>query len=236
MFKLLGLRDRVGYALLLSAVMLTGCQPDPKEGSAVEKPVDDSSGMTEINQAEVTTVEEGIDNNEIDTKTKSDDKVESSSDKVDLERRTSAIVKKEPATKKESATTKSVEVSLENDRAKPENLFDYANSDKYAEGYRETIYPKSGKEPTFAGYPVVAFDTLYFEEWVGCCPSTTNEFMLANVSSGNRQKLEAYANKNECEVRDLPSEDIKHTYDWEGRDLPLADNYIELSCMMTDEH
>lgn len=38
MFKRLGLNNKVIYALLLSAVMLTGCQPDPKEGATVEKP------------------------------------------------------------------------------------------------------------------------------------------------------------------------------------------------------
>lgn len=231
MFKLLGLPDRVAYALLLSAVMLTGCQPDPKEGATVENPVDNSLATTETEKVEVTAVEEGMPD-----KADSDARVKSSSDKGNLERRTSAIVKKEPAnTNKESATTKNVEVSLENDRAIPENLFDYANSIKNAESYSETVYPKSGSHPIFAGYPVVSFKTLYFEEWVGCCPSTTNEFILADTSTGNRQKLEAYANKNECEILDIDSENLLYGNDEKARDLPRADNYIRISCIINDE-
>ena len=148
---------------------------------------------------------------------------------MDLERRTSAIAKKEPV------ATKGVEVSIEDDKVKPEKLFDYANPVEYAEGYTQTIYPKSGSHPTFAGYPVVSFDTLYFDEWVGCCPRATNDLLLANVPAGKTQQLETYANKNECEIRDLSSEDMKYSYVKEGRDLPAADSYILLQCVMSDE-
>lgn len=101
-----------------------------------------------------------------------------------------AYVKTESATtNNESSATKSVEVSLENDRAKPENLFDYANSIK---------------------------------------------FVLADASTGNRQKLEAYANKNGCEILDMASEDLLYV-DEKARDLPVADNYIRISCKINDE-
>lgn len=80
----------------------------------------------------------------------------------------------------------------------------------------------------------MSFKTLYFEQWVGCCPSTTNELMLADTSTGNRQKLEAYANKNECEILDMASENL-YGYDEKDRDLPVADNYIRISCKINDE-
>lgn len=222
MFKLFGLSNKVLFGVLLSSMILTGCQPDPKEGVAVQK--------AEVDSSEMTTVEENIpkDINKSNIKADSDANVETSSDKVDLERRTSAIVKKEPA------AMKGVEISIEDDRVKPEKLFDYDNTVKFAEGYTQTIYPKSGSHPTFSGYPVASFDTLYFEEWVGCCPRATNDLLLADVATGNKKQLEAYANENECEISDVSSEDMKHTYMQEDREMPPADHYILLTCPMSD--
>ena len=219
MFKVLGLHNQVLYGVLLSTMILTGCQPDPKEGVAVHKAADDSLEVAGVDES----MPEEL--NENNVKAVSD--VEVKSDRVDLERRTSAIAKKEPV------ATKGVEVSIEDDKVKPEKLFDYANPVEYAEGYTQTIYPKSGSHPTFAGYPVVSFDTLYFDEWVGCCPRATNDLLLANVPAGKKQQLETYANKNECEISDISSEDLKNGYVDEDRDIPAADSYIQLTCPMS---
>ena len=223
MFKFFELSNKVLFGVLLSSMILVGCQPDPKEGVAAQQTEDGSSEMTTVEKD----MSEDINDNNI--KDEPATEVESKSDKVDLERRTSAIAKKETA-----ATEKNVEVSIENDRVKPEKLFDYANAVKYAESYTQTIYPKPGSQPTFLGYPVVSFDTLYFDEWVGCCPRHTNDLWLADVAAGNKQQLEAYANENECEISDVSSEEIRNGYVEEGRDIPRADNYILLACLMSD--
>ena len=81
---------------------------------------------------------------------------------------------------------------------------------------------------------MVSFDTLYFDEWVGCCPRHTNDLWLADVAAGNKQQLEAYANENECEISDVSSEEIRNGYVEEGREIPRADNYILLACLMSD--
>lgn len=73
------------------------------------------------------------------------------------------------------------------DRVKSEKLFYYANIVKYAGVYTETTYPKSRSQWTFSGYQVVAFDTLYFQEYMGYCSRHTNDFWLADVVTSNKQ-------------------------------------------------
>lgn len=220
MLKFLEVNNRVLCGLLLSTIMLVGCQPEPTEGVAVEQAADESSEITETSNATMTVSEEDV-SGDINESSEADEKPSSGEE--------AAI------TKKEAAAVKSVEVSIEDNKVKPENIFDYANPDKYAESYTQTIYPKAGAHPTFSGYPVASFDTLYFDEWIGCCPRATNDLLLANVPTGNKKQLETYANENECEIRDLSSEDMKYSYVKEGRDLPVADSYILLQCVMSDE-
>lgn len=220
MLKFLEVNNRVLCGLLLSTITLVGCQPEPTEGVAVEQAADESSEITNTSNAAMTAVEEDA-SGDVNAGPEADEKPSLDEDKA--------------ITKKESAAVKSVEVSIEDNKLKPENIFDYANPDKYAEGYTQTIYPKAGAHPTFSGYPVASFDTLYFDEWVGCCPRATNDLLLANVPTGNKKQLETYANENECEIRDLSSEDMKYSYVKEGRDLPAADSYMLLKCVMSDE-
>ena len=91
MFKFFELSNKVLFGVLLSSMILVGCQPDPKEGVAAQQTEDGSSEMTTVEKD----MSEDINENNI--KDEPATEVESKSDKVDLERRTSAIAKKETA-------------------------------------------------------------------------------------------------------------------------------------------
>lgn len=70
---------------------------------------------------------------------------------------------------------------------------------------------------------------------MGCCPRATNDLLLADIETGNKKQLQAYANEHECEISDVSSEDMKHTYMQEDREMPHADRYILLTCPMSYE-
>ncbi|OOF63845.1 hypothetical protein [Rodentibacter sp. Ppn85] len=82
------------------------------------------------------------------------------------------------------------------------NLFwDYENSIKEPEQYRQFIVPKNGKDLFLKNFKLVAIFAPYVEEYVGCCVRDEYDFVLSFNPNINSKELVKFFSEKKCATK-----------------------------------